>query len=551
MGGTSRAACYLTATVGAVGALLFLHLRHLRRKPTCPECPGWVPLLGHLGYYIVNPEKSLEVYYRASKLVGETFYGWIPLRPYMVVTANPDNVRHILKDNFANYPKGKFFKDKMRDLLGNGIFNSDGDIWKRERKLAIRGMTVNSLQEFIFPIIVEHAHVVSQHLLKASQQNRTVDVFQLMSRFAFETIGYVGFGARIGCLEDGNCPFQCAFDKAQINIEKRLWNPGHKLCKFLGLREERELDECIRRVSMYAHEIIETRRMHLFATKKNSTDKKEEKQLIISSGPLSTDGSESTAVSAQEENDVNANAGGVKFDESSLGRDFLSLYLIQRPDATSRECRDFVMNYLIAGRDTTAHAITWIFYELVQHPSIVQSIREEISVAAAASAADTPSLCDSPLPFDVIRNAMPILSATIFEALRLHPPIPWDPKQAQNDDVLPDGTRITGGTVVMYSAYLMGRSTRIWGDDCEVFDPQRWLRMSHLPSSYSFPVFQAGPRECLGKPLALLEIKTLLCVLLPRMNFSPADIDEFRKISYSQSLTLPMDRPFNVTVESC
>merc|ERR1711920_271335 len=79
-----------------------------------------------------------------------------------------------------------------------------------------------------------------------------------------------------------------------------------------------------------------------------------------------------------------------------------------------------------------------------------------------------------------------------------------------------------GGTKLIYDIYSMGRDPATWGNDAHVFRPERWLEMSTPPSSYAFPVFNAGPRECLGKRLAMVEMKTCLAMLLPSVSFELA-----------------------------
>ena len=94
--------------------------------------------------------------------------------------------------------------------------------------------------------------------------------------------------------------------------------------------------------------------------------------------------------------------------------------------------------------------------------------------------------------------------------LRLHPSVPVDIKFAVKDDTLPDGTFIPKGSTVIYSPYAMGRSKEIWGADALEFKPERFLSgegSNVEPSQYKYTTFNAGYRLCLGKPLAMLEIK--------------------------------------------
>ena len=95
------------------------------------------------------------------------------------------------------------------------------------------------------------------------------------------------------------------------------------------------------------------------------------------------------------------------------------------------------------------------------------------------------------------------------ESLRLYPSAPLDHKVSVSEDILPDGSKIDKSDVVVYNIFAMGRSKDIWGDDADEFKPERWLN-KYAPSSYSYPVFNAGPRECIGKRLALVEMKPCL-----------------------------------------
>jgi len=117
---------------------------------------------------------------------------------------------------------------------------------------------------------------------------------------------------------------------------------------------------------------------------------------------------------------------------------------------------------------------------------------------------------------------LPYLQAVLDEALRLYPSIPIDAKFAAHDDVLPDGTLVPRGTVVVYNIYGMGRDEDIWGEDAEKFHPERWLKMRSRPSNFEYPVFNAGPRECLGRRLAQVEMLACLAMILPQLSFKLA-----------------------------
>ena len=93
------------------------------------------------------------------------------------------------------------------------------------------------------------------------------------------------------------------------------------------------------------------------------------------------------------------------------------------------------------------------------------------------------------------------------------------------DDVLPSGIPVVAGSMVGFEVYSMGRMSEIWGEDVMEFKPDRFLMADgkmKKPSEYAFPVFQAGPRVCLGQSMALYEAGILTTLILQKYKLSYA-----------------------------
>jgi len=198
-------------------------------------------------------------------------------------------------------------------------------------------------------------------------------------------------------------------------------------------------------------------------------------------------------------------------------------------DLSEDRLRDLVLNFLIAGRDTTAQALSWSIYCLCLHPEVEAKARQEIMDVCG---------CAHPNYDDL--NKFQYLQAVIHETLRLYPSVPLELKFAERDDIWPDATIVPAGTAVFFHIYSIGRDTSIWGEDAFQFKPERWLQMDGLPNNYRYPVFNGGPRECLGRRLAMVEVKTCLAVLLQSVSFKlavPAD-----EVCTDVQLTLGMGR---------
>ena len=100
----------------------------------------------------------------------------------------------------------------------------------------------------------------------------------------------------------------------------------------------------------------------------------------------------------------------------------------------------------------------------------------------------------------------------------------------------------------MYAVYAMGRMTRIWGPDARHFRPERWLTPDgqvRLESPFKFPAFNAGPRLCLGRDLAYLQMKSVVGSVLRRFSLR---LVPGHRVEYSMSLTLFMKHGLKMTV---
>lgn len=90
--------------------------------------------------------------------------------------------------------------------------------------------------------------------------------------------------------------------------------------------------------------------------------------------------------------------------------------------------------------------------------------------------------------------------------------------QVLEDDVFPDGTKVRKGARVLYSIYSMARVEEIWGKDCREFRPERWLKdgMFVSENQFKYTVFNAGPRLCIGKKFAYMQMKMVVASMLMR-----------------------------------
>jgi len=165
-----------------------------------------------------------------------------------------------------------------------------------------------------------------------------------------------------------------------------------------------------------------------------------------------------------------------------------------------------VMNLLFAGHVTTASLCAWLFYLLSQHPAYVERVCDEQAVELDRGA----------LPTFEDTLKMELLSNALLETERLHPPIANLPRGVVSD-VEFQGYRVPAGTLVFCSIAGSHMIPTVFAQPAR-FDPDRFAppRREHVKTPYALVGFSAGPRTCLGRTLATMEIKAIVTHVLRR-----------------------------------
>lgn len=410
-----------------------------------------------------------------------------------MITANPSNVEHILKTNFTNYPKGERFISLLQDFLGKGIANSDGEMWIVQRKVASFEFSTRSLRNFVIENVRSELQTRLIPLLRsASRENKIVDIQDLLERFAFDNVCKVAFNEDPACLggdATSGREFMRAFeDAATLSVGRFMYAfPSFWLVKkYLIVGSEKRLRESVKIVHEFAEKIVKSRMQ----------EGKKEADLL------------SRFIAANDENTPN------------------SLEYL----------RDVVISFILAGRDTTSSALSWFFWLLSSRPEVEQKILDELKSIRNNSEKISGDIYD----LDELRQ-MHYLQAAISEAMRLYPPVAVDTKKCREDDVLPDGTLVGKDWFVTYHTYAMGRMENIWGKDCKEFVPERWLDQNGTfrpENPFRFPVFHGGPRMCLGKDMAYIQMKSIAASVIEK--FKMDVIDKAMCPDHVLSLTLRM-----------
>lgn len=328
----------IESTIKAIGPFLFLLLIlrsayvYFYNKPQ-HYGPNTYPIIGCIFAFSNNRRRLLHWY---TELLASSPSQTIIIQRLgarrTIVTANPNNIEHIIKTNFYNYPKGKAFTEILGDLLGQGIFNVDGGRWHVQRKLISHEFTARAMRELLVTTLESEAKERLLPILESASNDESlvVDMQEVLKRFTFDITCRISLGKDPQSLES-TFPISRlanAFDAASEIIAARGSMPisaAWKIKRALNHGKEKQLKEEIKLIHESIMEIIHSR--------------KNEK-------------------------------------EAMCKKDFLSRLIAS--GFNDEEIRDMVISFIVAGRDTTASALTWFFWCMSQHRQVEEEVLNEV-----------------------------------------------------------------------------------------------------------------------------------------------------------------------------
>ncbi|TPX32364.1 hypothetical protein SmJEL517_g04515 [Synchytrium microbalum] len=461
--------------------------RNRKGDQTVTILPGAKPIYGHLPMVINNIQKRLEWRYELYKEYG--------LKPLFVSTINRNvimtfdwrDVEHVMKDPYK-YIKGGIGSVFFYEFLGHGIFVSDGDDWKIQRKTASNIFNIKNFRDEFCPIFEEESKLLVSHIENARQAGAIFDLQDILLKSTIDSFALLAMGTSVGAMKvkgevhDGlyslpEVTFMTAFDKLNELCISRGIDPMWKVTQRLNGRYD---------IIQGYKKTVDDFCLRVIAEKKAQRNKPTQVKRRMDLLDFFFD--------------------NVQADGADLSDEYL---------------RDVIMNFIIAGRDTTAQTLSWAFWRLAKAPEIMKQLREEIRQV----------LGDGPCSYEHLKD-LKFANAVFLEALRLDCNVPTSRKMATEDDYLPSGAKVYKGDFVEWSSYVMGKETELWGDDAMEFKPSRWIdqegRLVKI-NQYKYPQFNCGPRICLGMNMAQQEGMIFMCAIVQRYNLELVGEDDPKK----------------------
>ena len=380
----------------------------------------------------------------------------------IVIPAQPDLVKRVLVDEAEQFPKARMIADMLEMLIGDSIFVSNGEVWKRQRRMMNPAFEQARIK-VVFDLMLDAANALFARMDKLAGQPQVAidaEMTHVTADIIFRTI------------------FSRSFEAEEAMLIYRAFN---------------EFQE-----AAYAHGLARTAGLPNWVSYfQFRTSRRTAKEIrgvldpVVKARFDSFHGGE-----PQSHNDILQSLVSVKDEITGTHFDLREL------------CEQVAMLFL-AGHETSAASLSWALYLMAMDQDIQQRMYRE---ATEVLGSREPQFSDS-RKLEVARNVF-------AEALRLYPPVAFLPRVAEHACTMRD-KQVAAGTIVSISPWVIHRHRNYWPRPDE-FDPDRFddpatteaQRNCYLP-------FSKGQRVCLGAAFAQQEAVIILSGLVRRYRFDP------------------------------
>lgn len=416
------------------------------RSAKVPKGPKGTLLMGSLGDVRRDPITFTMRMATEYAPVARVRLG--PLVTHLI--SHPAGVRRVLIDNVQNYSKNHLSYSFVRRVLGNGLLTSQGPFWLRQRRLAqpaFHRERIAHMATAMTRATEELAAVWSEN------PDEPRDVGEDLMALTLRIVGDALFGTGVEARQTERVARSFNVLSAQL-VER--FRTMRLLPPVLPTAYDRQFRQATQELDSVVAEIIAAKRAKLEDT-----------------------------------------------------GDLLSMLMLAKDEETGEQMNDAQLvsetkTMLLAGHETTATTLMWLFALLEQHPEAEARLHAELRDVLGGR---TPTMADVP--------KLQYTRCVIEETLRLYPPVYILGRKVEQDDVL-CGYRIPKGTSVDVSPFAMHRLPEFWERPND-FVPERFAseEQAKRPRGLYIP-FLAGPRQCIGNSFALMEAQLIVATLAQR-----------------------------------
>jgi len=429
-------------------------------------------------------------------------------RPVLYVYDPAALISVILKEQYI-YEESRSFIATNLLVFGPGLLSTLGDHHRKQRKLLNPVFSVNHMRHMVpifYKVVDQLRRAISAQVIAGPQE---VDVLNWMGRTALELVGQGGLGY--------------SFDPLTEDKPNALGDALKALAPSIFALDT------LQRLSPYFSAISTPafRRRILEMIPHKGVQKLKEVTDTMFSAATTIFNAKKAALQAGDE---------AALQQIGEGRDIMSILMTANVGAAEEdrlseyELISQMATIIFAAMDTTSNAVSRILHLLAERPNIQERLRREIVAAHEGGE----------FSYDELMQ-LPFLDAVCRETLRVYPPASIISREARKDTVMPLSQPIQGRDGRMIQEILVPRDTtlligvmgsnhnkKLWGEDALEWKPERWLSPlpqalidARIPGVYSnLMSFLGGGRACIGFKFSELEMKTVLCTLVPSFSFA-------------------------------
>lgn len=471
-----------------------------------PMLPGAHPIHGHAPEF---RQSILDFVTRITEASEDIIRFRVYQRQLFFINS-PDIIQEVLVEKARHFKKSIGMRLILYPLAGEGLFTANGEHWRKQRKLMAPIFQHSRLSHY-----TDVMTQMAQREVSDWKEGAQLDISKEMTRVTMGVVGKALFDADTFNDSDelgaalttalhwsnnqalslrlvAKITLLAAIERNAPRLPARLQEKSYQLYRRLHnpiwpSAENKELYRALDILERRISQMIEERRQSGLTHKDLLTT-------LLSA--RYEDGQPMSAARSDEARIVHNPS-----EEQSRGANGSQM--------SDKQVRDEALTLFVAGHETTATALSWVFYLLSQHPEIYRRLIQEVD----AFGDKTPTFEDLPR----LSYALQIFQ----EAMRLYPPVPVLSRQADAPVTL-GKYQLPAQSIFFFSPYALQRRADLWPDPLR-FDPDRFApgeqerrhRFSYLP-------FGGGPRICIGNYFAMMEAQLVLAAITRKATLSLA-----------------------------